>query len=192
MKTSTNFKGTRQALMAVPMALALLAGTTLMTATPAAAQVTTTTTAKKPPTTTATKTSTVEILVSGAVEAEPETVVFEKVRLAISSTLIPADGTNLDRVALDIGFVKAEGYGLESKKKYISSYKEVVQANFAARIELDQIFKFGFAEIKPLAEDLPGLLSLDLDLDSTGAITSAVGSIHTVPVVEPVDPALAQ
>lgn len=189
MKSKQFLTSTRQALAAVPMALALLGGTALlMTGTPAAAQKAA---AKKPPT--ATVTSFVEILVSGTVAGEPgfsEDVAFPKVKVQIGSTLIldEFDPTNR-RVALDISMIKAAGVGLQTRKKYIANYTDHFNQVLESPMQPDTApFLFGLDQ-KGASADLSGMLSLSLNFDHNGVITGARGTIEAVPVYEePIDP----
>ena len=179
-------RSTRRALTAVPMALALLAGTALLTTgTPAtAAEKIDPNKPSVPP-----ATSIVNIYVAGTVVGEPEDVVFPKVQVAIGSTLIPVQAPGeIKRLALDVTVIKAAGAGLESKKKYVATFYDHLLEVYEPALVVDRTFAFGLDE-KGLYPDLAGRLLLNLTFDDDGVITGATGTIDAIPPFEePVDP----
>ena len=188
MKLNNLIGGTRSALAAIPMALALLAGTTA-----AMAQVATTAT----PTAVFPKKTMVPVSVSGTVPFGTDSIVFSKQAVEINSTLSQdADLTVPPQLIVEIAFLKVTGQAVNSKLKYVTDtvITKVRPVVGTQTIELTVPFtemkfdKFGKAiapatltaaeETRLLTSGTAvGSATFILSVDTNGTLTGATGSI---------------
>ena len=188
MKLNSLIGGTRSALAAIPMALALIAGTTA-----AMAQVATTAT----PTAVVPKKTMVPVSVSGTVPFGTDSIVFSKQAVEINSTLSQdADLTVPPQLIVEIAFLKVTGQAVNSKLKYVTDtvITKVRPVVGTQTIELTVPFtemkfdKFGKAiapatltaaeETRLLTSGTAvGSATFILSVDTNGTLTGATGSI---------------
>ena len=187
MKLINLIGGTRSALAAIPMALALLAGTTA-----AMAQVATTAPPAVFP-----KQTMVPVSVSGTVPFGTDSIVFSKQAVEINSTLSrDADPTVPPQLIVEIAFLKVTGQAVNSKLKYVTDavITKVRPMVGTQTIELTVPFteakldKFGKAidpatltaaeETRLLTSGTAvGSATFILSVDTNGTLTGATGSI---------------
>ena len=187
MKLINLIGGTRSALAAIPMALALLAGTTA-----AMAQVATTAPPAVFP-----KQTMAPVSVSGTVPFGTDSIVFSNQAVEIYSTLSrDPDPTVPPQLIVEIAFLKVTGQAVNSKLKYVTDtvITKVRPVVGTQTIELTVPFtemkfdKFGKA-IAPATLTAPeetrlltsgtavGSATFVLSVDANGMLTGATGSI---------------